>query len=127
VTIDGTTQSCPSHPCVELDGGSTTGARGLEITAGSSTVQGLIINRFDGYGIYLQTLGGNVIRGNYIGTDAAGAADLGNGSTGNMIYGSPSNTIGGAGAGERNVISGNDGEGIYIGGGSGTFGGTRCG
>ena len=124
VTIDGTTQSC----CVELDGlnaGYPTTGVGLKITAGGSTVRGLIIVRFGDYGIELGTLGGNVIQGNYIGTDAAGAADLGNGSTGIMVYGSPSNTIGGAGAGEGNVISGNGSDGIYIGAHPAPLGGTR--
>jgi CSLREA domain-containing protein len=114
-TIDGTSQTCPSHPCIELDGSNAGYDNdGLKITAGSSTVRGLIINRFDDDGIELGTLGGNIIQGNYIGTDAAGAVDLGNSTRGILITGSPNNTIGGTSEEARNVISGNDSVGIYI-------------
>lgn len=53
-----------------------------------------------------------VIRGNYIGTDATGLLDRGNGRGISFIqtYGS----IGGSGPGEGNVISGNSGDGIEV-------------
>lgn len=57
--------------------------QGLFITAGNSTVRGLVINRFGMHGIVLQTNGGNTVTGNYIGTDAAGTARLGNVIAGN--------------------------------------------
>jgi CSLREA domain-containing protein len=116
VIIDGTTQSCSpdSTPCIELDGTNAgAGADGLKITGGNSTVRGLVINRFSGYGIHLVTAGNNVIEGNYIGTDVAGAVALGNG-TGVCIDGAPNNTVGGTAAGARNVISGTNGYGILI-------------
>ncbi len=50
----------------------------------------------------------NVVKGNLIGTDAAGASALGNGGDGVLIFnGASSNTIGGLGPGDFNVISGN--------------------
>ncbi len=49
---------------------------------------------------------GNVVRGNYIGTDVTGAAALGNGR-GIQILDAPGNTIGGTEAGARNMISAN--------------------
>src|SRR5215210_3425798 len=54
----------------------------------------------------------NHIEGNYIGTDATGTKDLGNGS-GLLIYG-VNNTVGGAAIGARNVVSGNDNGGIAL-------------
>jgi len=104
---------------IELDGTNAgANANGLTITAGNSTVKGLVINRFagTGSGVLLQTNGGNVIEGNYIGTDVNGTADLGNTSWGVYISGARSNTIGGTAAGAGNVISGNDGYGVYIAG-----------
>ena len=55
------------------------------------------------------------VLGNYIGLNAAGTAGVSNTSDGiHVINGASGNTIGGAGAGARNVISGNLQYGIYI-------------
>src|SRR5204863_435794 len=59
----------------------------------------------------------NVVQGNYIGTDATGTVAKPNAGNGVSIEGgSPRNTIGGSGAGEANVMSGNQAKGIYDGG-----------
>ena len=68
------------------------------------------------------TTTGNVVRGNYIGTNAGGTADLGNGgdgieigsSAGNTIGGTTGTTPGGACTGDCNLISGNSKNGIEI-------------
>jgi len=54
---------------------------------------------------------GNVVIGNYIGTDASGTVALGgNPHSGVAIdWGATQNRIGGLGEGERNIISGNEG------------------
>ncbi len=118
VIIDGTTQGVSATPLIELDGTSAgAGANGLVITGGGSTVKGLAINRFTASGIRIQTLGGNTIQGNFIGTDAAGTADLGNGLHGVYNVNTPGNLIGGTTAAARNVISGNDQHGVVIQGG----------
>lgn len=57
---------------------------------------------------------GNVIQGNYIGTDVNGTAALGNSLAGIFIGDSANNTIGGTTAAARNVISGNAMGGIEI-------------
>ena len=125
VVIDGYTQTGASANTqsvgsdavlkIVLDGsGAGGGATGLHITAGSSTVKGLVINGFLNHGIHLQTNGGNTIEGNFIGTDDAGTADVGNGNVGVYIQDAPDNTIGGTDAGARNVISGNADDGIEI-------------
>jgi hypothetical protein len=89
VVIDGYTQpgSSPNTLAdgdnavlrIELNGSSAgASADGLVITGGSTTVRGLVINGFREYGILLQSSGGNVIEGNFIGTDATGTSALGN-------------------------------------------------
>ena len=57
----------------------------------------------------------NAIEGNYIGVNAAGTAALGNSSEGIRVTGS-SNRIGDTAPGSGNVISGNGGSGLQIGG-----------
>jgi len=57
---------------------------------------------------------GNKVLGNFIGTDVNGTADLGNSLTGVLVQDAASNTIGGTAAGDRNIISGNDGFGVQI-------------
>ena len=83
-------------------------------TIGSDTVAGRnVISGNDRYGVLIYSSGTNnhVVKGNYIGTDASGTADLGNGSDGVHISAiAQNNTIG-----PGNVISGNGGNGMYIG------------
>jgi CSLREA domain-containing protein len=115
VTIDATTQpGFAGAPIIELSGASAGTANGLRITGGSSTVKGLVINRFRGWGIELAGAGGNRLEGNYIGIDASGTVDLGNAITGVLIRGSHSNIVGGTAERSRNVISGNGEAGIHI-------------
>jgi CSLREA domain-containing protein len=59
----------------------------------------------------------NKVTNNYIGTDSAGTLDRGNTSDGLRIEGGHSNTIGGLSSADRNVISGNNGDGVEISGG----------
>ena len=115
VTIDGSTQpGFTGSPIIELNG-SQAGANvdGLRITAGSSVVSGLVINRFSSDGVEISGFGGNIVKGSYIGTDATGTVDFGNAFRGLNIA-SSNNTIGGTAAAARNVISGNDNTGISI-------------
>ena len=122
VVIDGTTQpGFSTTPIIELDGSSVPGsADGLSITAGSSTVRALVVNSFSFHGIRLDSGGGNVIEGCFIGTDIAGLSGLGNARDGVFVSSSPNNTIGGTGAGQPNVISGNGRYGVRIKGASAT-------
>ena len=71
-------------------------------------------NNSDGVLITGSGATGNRVQGNYIGTDSAGIADLGNTERGVFILDSPTNTIGGTANGAGNVISGNDLEGVVI-------------
>jgi uncharacterized repeat protein (TIGR01451 family) len=122
VIIDGTTQpGYAGSPLIELNGtNAPIMPTGLFIqAAGSSTIRGLVINRFLGNGIGILCCGGNIIEGNYIGTDVSGTADLGNSGIGVAASSSTNNTIGGTAGGARNVISGNNSHGITIGGSTG--------
>src|SRR5262249_20096432 len=105
VILDGTTEpGFAGKPIIHLNGSSAGagGVAGLTISAGGSVVRGLIINRFSGDGIDLTTNGGNVIRGNYIGTAVGGLSAAANGGVGILIA-SPNNTIGGGTAAARNL------------------------
>ena len=84
--------------------------------AAGSTVRGLVINRFAGNGILIQS-NGNTVAGNFIGTNASGTGALGNSLDGIGLQAS-SNTIGGMTTAARNVISGNGRHGISLGGGT---------
>src|SRR5262249_1498281 len=83
------------------------GVSGLVLQAGSSTIRGLVINRFSGAGIFLSGGSGHVIAGNYIGTDSTGTLPQGNFGEGIYILNAPNNVIGGTSPRDRNVISGN--------------------
>jgi hypothetical protein len=92
------------------NGGAPTG---LDITAGDSTVQGLVINGFSAGGIFLDGGGSNAIKGNYLGTDTTGTKAVGGGAV--ALFNSSGNQIGGTSATDRNVISGNWGnDGIWV-------------
>jgi hypothetical protein len=70
-----------------------------------------------GAGVRIENSGtmSNTVSGNFIGTDVAGTSVLPNGSGISIGDGAQYNRIGGDTAGERNLISGNDGDGIWIG------------
>jgi len=66
-------------------------------------------------GILIQAgASGNDIQGNYIGTDDDGNQDLGNSGQGLDIDDSPDTVVGGATVSARNVISGNQSNGVLI-------------
>jgi hypothetical protein len=77
-------------------------------------------NNGDGVTIEGATATGNLVQGNYIGTDLSGTLDLGNAGDGVHVFDSSGNTIGGLsptpGTPPGNLISGNNGAqgGIYI-------------
>ena len=125
VTIDGYTQTGAVQNTdpngfngtllIELSGvNAGAGVNGLTISSGDSTVRGLVINGFQvldinaGDGILLITNGSNVIEGNFIGTNAAGTAVVGNDTEGVEVRDDSSNNrIGGTTPQARNLFSGN--------------------
>lgn len=111
VTITGGNQAAP---VVTLDGSQAGNALGLQISASNCTVRGLAIVNFAAGGIRIDTGGNNTIAGNYIGLNADGTTAAGNFNRGVVLVGSTGNTIGGAAAADRNIISGNSGTGLSI-------------
>ena len=117
VKIDGTTQpGYTFEPLIELDGSlyNSGYADGLVLKGGKSAVYRLVINNFHGRGILLDGAGENLILGCYIGTDVSGTAARPNMAGGIRIVEGQKNVIGGTADSERNLISGNHGDGIQI-------------
>ena len=106
--IDGTTQ--PGYagvPLVELNGSATgLAGDGLVVNGSGSLIRGLIINRYSDTGIALNGTSGTRVEGNWIGLNSMGA-EAANGVGILISNESAGNTIGGAVALARNVISGN--------------------
>lgn len=114
-----------TDPTGKLDLGNT--FDGIFIGSSNNTIGGLtvearnVISGNDGSGISIgnqfqgtSALAGNIVQGNFIGTDVAGANRLGNTSAGVLIIEAASNQIGGIATGARNVISGNRQDGVAI-------------
>jgi len=109
VTIDGTTQpEYAGTPVVVLDGAGVTAGSfggGLLLSGGSSTVRGLACNGFTLNSCITVWGGdGNIIEGNFLGTDASGTVAVGT-LAGTNAVASSDNTFGGTTAAARNVIA----------------------
>lgn len=111
---------------IELDGTSAGSAvSGLLIfnpggpAVSNVVIKGLVINRFSNTGITMTGFGsGNRVEGNFIGTNPSGNAALPNGQ-GNghgVSVNGFGDTVGGTSNDTRNVISGNDGDGVSLNG-----------
>lgn len=75
-----------------------------------------VISGNNNAGVLLEGAGanGNTVVGNYIGLTLSGLAKVANGQDGVRINGGSNNTIGGTAAGARNVIAGNNQDGVEI-------------
>ncbi len=102
------------------------GVDGIEVFSDNNTIGGLtaaqrnIIASNSDDGIDIDGRTGNVILGNYIGTDLTGTLALGNSSDGILINNASNNTIGGTAAGAGNVIAHNAAVGVNLLGSGGT-------
>jgi CSLREA domain-containing protein len=131
VAMDGYTQpgSSPNtssqgainaSPLIELDGTSAgSSSNGLVIgsNVSNTVIKGLVINRFGNNGIFGNPSSASTgirVKGNFIGTNAAGTANLGNGNNGVAFIGSSNSTVGGTLPEDRNVISGNASSGVAM-------------
>ncbi len=102
--------------------GAVAGTGNLRIESADNDIGGLtaadgnVISASGASGVVLFGAGasGNLLRGNLIGLDATGSLDRGNAGAGIEIDGAGANVIGGTTAAARNVITGNDGDGISI-------------
>lgn len=119
VTLDASLEAdAADGPVVVLNGiMAGASADGLTLAAGSggSVIRGLVIHLFSDDGIDIDPgSDGNILAGNWIGVDVTGSVDVGNVDNGIEI-GSAGNRIGGSDPADRNVVSGNNGQGILIG------------
>src|SRR5205085_8430221 len=95
--------------------------RGVYTTTPNTAIGGTtvaarnVISGNFGSGVVIKGVSGNAVRGNYIGLNAAGTTNVANHTDGvQILNGASNNTIGGASAAFRNVISGNNNSGIYV-------------
>ncbi len=94
---------------------STSNTLGTNVDGSNDATEGNVISANGVQGVMLTGSSNNAIKGNLIGLDASGTLDRGNTSHGIVVMaGSAGNTIGGATAVERNVVSGNGGFGIVV-------------
>jgi len=91
-------------------GGTLAGARNITLGSASSS-SGVELS---GSSSCSGGVGGNLIQGNFIGTNASGTAALGNGLHGVYLV-AANNTVGGTAATARNVISASAGNGVVVG------------
>ena len=93
---------------------------GIEVDSNNNVIRNNLISGNTDVGLLLHGGDGNVVVGNLIGTDAAGLVAISpalQGSARNGITirnGADSNIIGGTTAAERNIISGNQDDGVFI-------------
>ena len=97
----------PEQPLAALNGLPVQGSWSLEVQDTAPGDSGTL----SGWSLSFLTMStfGNVIEGNFIGTDAAGTSAL-TSPNGVVIDGSPGNLVGGTASGARNVISGASGQ-----------------
>jgi parallel beta-helix repeat protein len=97
---------------IVIDGNSAGKASGLIVDASDSIIQGLAIGNFTQDGIFV-TGSHDIVRGNFLGTDATGTAAKPNGFQGMESLG-PNTTVGGTDPSDRNILSGNLSRGIQF-------------
>lgn len=132
VTIDGYTQpgSRPNRLDLGFDGilnielrgtyglapDTTILSSGLFVTAGESSIRGLVVSGFSGHGIQLDS-SGNRVEGNIVGLDPTGSVAIPNFLDGIRVQlhdQARSNTVGGTTPEARNLVSGNAEHGIVV-------------
>jgi hypothetical protein len=90
-------------------------ARGNQIGETTASARNIISgNGWEGIYIHGNASIGNVIEGNYIGTDLTGTVGMGNALPGVLIRGAHDNTVGGTTASARNVIAAGSSMGVSI-------------
>jgi len=85
------------------------------VNIGNGTTGGRnVISGNGSFGLSTTSPSNLTLRGNYVGTNAAGTAALGNSASGILISGGSGTTIGGASTGEGNLVAGNAQSGIVV-------------
>src|SRR4051812_33205974 len=121
ITLEGTGGSNVEGCFIGTDAGGTQdlgNATGVYVGAPNSTIGGTslaqrnLISGNPSHAVYFSTGTGQLLQGNYIGTDKNGMAAIGGGGV--AVVGNSGVTIGGASAAGPNLISGNGSTGIVI-------------
>jgi titin len=124
--VTGTAKVGNTQAGIDIDNGASANVIGTNGDGVGDATEGNLISGNGGFGIILgfngmpgQAANNNVIAGNFIGTNAAGTAALGNAYDGITVGIAADNRIGTNADGvsdalERNVISGNAGSGVSI-------------
>ncbi len=92
---------------------------GVQVLAGGNAIIDNVISGNDKSGLVISgdRAINNVVYGNRIGTNSAGTVSVSN-QAGILVTRADDNIIGGTGTGQRNIVSGNVGAGVFIAGGS---------
>jgi hypothetical protein len=104
----------PNTSGVRIGNGASSNTIGGTTAGAGNVVSG---NLYDGVTISDSTTSGNLVQGNLVGTTPDGMSAIPNSELGVLLYGGAhDNTIGGADASARNVVSGNGLDGVRIAG-----------
>jgi hypothetical protein len=106
--LTGTDTSGYSGAGIILNGAGAGAGDGFDVSAGNSTIEGIVIQGFTGHGIALMTNGGDELINDGIGTDGSLSSAVGNTKDGILINNVGNNVI------QDCVISGNKLNGIEV-------------
>jgi hypothetical protein len=121
IGVDATGSVALGNSLSGIAGSSPAGPRDTLMIGGTAAGTGNVISGNGCKGVFVNSYN-LVFQGNFVGTNAAGTAVIGNASTGVEIgggdsqYGPNNVLIGGSSVAARNVIAGNSGGGILLGG-----------
>ncbi|MFL5799070.1 MAG: CSLREA domain-containing protein [Actinomycetota bacterium] len=126
VVVDGTTQPpgltagcsfAAQHLCILLDGTNAgASSSGLDIRAPNTLIRGLDIGNFGLFGIVIGSNSATAtatVQGNFLGTDPNGTSAQPNGLSGAIVK-SDGSVFGGTLSGQGNLMSGNQGNGLFL-------------
>jgi hypothetical protein len=112
------TTAAGDAPLPNGEAGVTVSGSGSNTIGGTAAGAGNVIAGNAGAGVELEDADGNEVLGNWIGTDATGALDLGNGGSGVEIDGD-TNRVGDTGSAAANTIAHNGADGVTVDSGTG--------
>ncbi len=92
-------------------GGITNTNPGVSCSGACNLISG---NGANGIGLWHSGVTNSLIEGNFVGTNAAGTAGIGNTNIGIEVNDTANNTVGGVLPSARNIFSGNGGSGVFL-------------
>jgi len=115
-TLDATTQpGYAGTPLIHIDGSDAgEGADGLVLAGDKGVVRGVAVTDFGGIGVVIADNEESSLQASYVGVRPDGVTPGGNGGHGVQLLRTRGAIIGGTAVADRNVISANRGNGVYI-------------